>query len=245
MDDDVFFEMDFGDGRGYRRITADQVERLGPNIEKAMEKELQRAGEKLEGLLREKYLVSIGERPRVDGAESLRDRVMAAIYAHVDRQSGGFTLGVFDNQIAEAEYPSDNVKGDRSLFELLEEGYDGSKAHGFVPLDDALSLADECANDLDLPDSARANLKGHVAEAFQGKHGEGIMVDVFNEPLFFAYPEFGTAFEHGYLPHAGWEGWGVLADPSVLPDERTKYGSQWIDDLFKRSVTNAAVKLGI
>jgi hypothetical protein len=195
-------------------------------------------------MLKERYTELIRKRPRTEG-QSLRDRVLSAIVSGVNLRVGEIEVGVFDLGKIERQTMSEGA-GDRSLFEIMEEGYDTTMPYGFIPLPAAVHLAEVCANEFKLKSPDRSEFISHVREAFSGRHGEGIMVNVF-APLFFRYPDFGTAFEHGFLPHGAWDGWNVLTeiDGPLGARAAAKGGNNknWILLLLDEGFRNAGTRL--
>ena len=225
--DNVTFEMEFGDGV-YVPVTDAVVRAIPAMVDTELKRVLLRVANRMAEMLRDRYADVIRSRPRTEG-RSLRDRVLDAITAGVALRVGEIDVGVFDLGKVERQ-TQDEGAGDRSLFEIMEEGYDTAMPYGFVPLPAAVHLAEACAAAFDLKDEQRAAFVAHVREVFAGRHGEGIMVNVF-APLFFWFPDFGTAFEHGFLPHGGWDGWNVLTqiDGPLGARAAAKAGGQnWI-----------------
>jgi len=241
---DVTFEIEFGDGV-YVALTPTMLDHLPRVVEDEIGNLLKRVAERMAWMLRDKYQTLIRERPRDEG-ESLRDQVLQAIVTGFQRRVGTVEVGVFDLGGVERKTRTAG-HGDRSLFEIMEEGYESSGPYCFVSLEAAQHLAQDCADQLHLSDKRREELLNYVNEKFRGRHGEGIMTNCFTW-LFVGYPEFGTPFEHGFLPHPGWEGWNVLSEadgPLAAQAVGTgmKGGMNWMDALLAQAFANAGKRL--
>ena len=249
---DVFFELDLGDGV-WRRISPEVLEKLPGVIEEELFKLMREAAGALEQRVRAEYTAAMRRRPREQG-ESLRERIFSAIKSAVSlaEQSEGraVEVDVFDlDQVnRETSTPEDGrlVRG-KSVFELVEEGYGKSKAYGFMPLDYAVNLAELAAEQFHYPAAASQRFVERIRQDFAGKHGEGIMVDVFR-PLFHEFPaeaedgrdDFGTPFEFGIMPHSAWEGWHVLEKIGLGKDDSEQH---WVVRLIEQAVKNAAKRV--
>ena len=240
-DDDIYFEIDFADGNGYRRISPDALNHIPQVLNEELDREMLLAAEQLEAKIRFIYGKRIREKNRGEG-EKLRDRVFRAIKHHIDMTGESIGLGVFDvDQVRrDTSTPEDRVsRFSRSLFDMMEEGYSASKAYGFLPLDYAVELAQSAATRFEYSPTATARFLEYVKQKFAGKHGEGIMVEVF-QPLFWTCEEFGDPIDYGIVPHSAWEGWHVL-DTVRLPGDPS--GEHWAMILVEKAMANATRKL--
>jgi hypothetical protein len=99
-----------------------------------------------------------------------------------------------------------------ALFEHGGVGYHhGSEKYGFIVIERAVELAEGAADLYEMPDNQKADFVAYVQEVFAGRHGEGIMVEL-DQPLFFAYPDYGTARDLGVSPHGGFKPWNTIID---------------------------------
>jgi len=252
---DVWFEMDFGDGKGYRRISIETVEKLQPVFIEELAKLMEGAASRLEYAIRIAYDSQMNSaNDRVSG-KSLKERILSAIYFQINQRSDGIELGVFDlgKVIAETSQPEDTVVGGRSVFEMVEDGYEPSKAFGFIPHEYAIELAKSAALEHSWSQERTFAFVARVDQSFRGKEGEGIMVNCL-EPLFHEFPSndtndkekyFGTPFDFGILPHSGWEGYHVLRDMGgmLATEDKDGGGRHWLEALMDRAVRNTAIRL--
>lgn len=153
-------------------------------------------------------------RERADGTEQLSHRLAPALRGVVERKGNDVAMAILDMEKA-AIATSDAAKGEPEggWFTLVEDDHDGlahgSKLYGWLPLDLTLHLADRCGERLGLDGSEVEELKSYARDSMAGRHGDGIMV-LLTKPVFFKYPGFGTAEEHGVHPHLGFTAWNVF-----------------------------------
>jgi len=197
-------------------VNGARMRQVGRVMMQFLKFELEKIAAEMVARLRRLYQVH--KRQRIDGEPSLQERLAHALYQEtvlIDR--GG---GVPDVQMSlfnlEQVYrrTSNRGKGDPAYpgwFALFESGYQGrmgeSRVYGFLPLGQALALAQQAGERLNLDAGDKQNLLQYVQDRMAGKHGEGIMV-ALHEPLFFAYPEFGRA-EKFVEPHEGFNAWNI------------------------------------
>ncbi|MCL2641674.1 MAG: hypothetical protein FWD53_12570 [Phycisphaerales bacterium] len=235
--------MDFGDGKGFRLINACALERL-PNIfEEEVAKVLHQAAEIMVGQIWSMYQAVIRERPRKEGTP-IKDVIYRALQQQVAIAGPVIEMDVFNLEYARRETQGPEWgKSTRSIFEALEEGYSVRHPWGFMPLDLANHLAERAS--FMLSESKRAAFKARIAEAFAGRHGEGIMVLV-DKPLFYETPDFGTPLEFGILPHSGWEGWHVLkkiSGPNLARRAAGRGESHWLLDLLDHAMAQTVRRI--
>lgn len=199
--------MDFGDGRGFREVSVNVLEKIPDIFQQEVTKVFNEAADIMLKDIWASYRTVVRAHPRVAG-ESIRDVIVRALEKEVVQVGPVVQLGVFNLELAREETSGEEWDIKRgSVFEALEEGYETKYPWGFMPKKFAEKLADRAA--LFLPEGQRLEFKIRISNAFFGRHGDGIMVNV-EEPLFFDVPEFGTSLEFGIVPHPKWEGWHVL-----------------------------------
>jgi hypothetical protein len=184
------------------------------------------------------YQSVIRDRPRTSG-QPIKDVIAKSLRKAIMISGPVIELGAFSLEVAKEETTGPEWgKTQRGVFAALEEGYEVKFPWGFVSLEEATHLADQAAEMM--PADKRAEFKAHVAKAFTGRHGDGIMVKV-TEPLFFEVPEFGTPLEMGFLPHGKWEGWHVLEKISG-PNQARKAAADdepnWLLALLDKAMAN-------
>jgi len=244
-DDDVWFEMDFGTGE-YQKIGPETLAKLPGIFEEELQKGLEQIAEKLETNLRTLFREVIAERPRKEG-KSLRRVIYQALVHEVGKHADDVDMGVFkleqvQEQTTGPEYGTSNQ---RSLFDILEEGYGPNDEYGFIGLEHAMDLAMEAIHVSSVSEKDAENFIRRVQKVFAGRHGDGIMVRL-RAPLFYRLPDFGTPLEHGVMPHAGWSGWHIL-DEVDGPDAArlaAKDGTpHWITKALDRAMKRTAQRL--
>lgn len=216
MDDDVSVYLSVDGGATSHPVTARQLRNAGAMIMVEMRKQLDQI---VKSFITDLYIqYKAHARNRIDGSPNLMSQLQSSLATKLEYIPNGeipeLQAYAFDLEEAYAKTQARNVHQPHgSWFGLFEDDHDGrrhgSRWYGFLALDHALRLADQCADQL-FPDKPgqRADLKNHVRENMAGRHGEGIMVRL-GEPLFFAYPEFGTALGHGVEPHPGFTAWNI------------------------------------
>lgn len=236
----IEFTMDVG-GRSVP-IDPGKLSLIGDIYMQEIEKALDRAGKVYLKALRRKMYTEIRQRPRIEGQPLMR-RLASAMKISLTNTSspgapGELHLGVFDwNAIQKAtSRPGDDIgmPGWFSLFEDGHEGFDhGSDKFGFIEVDRAVELAERVAELYRMPDGQKDEFVDYVRDAFAGRHGEGIMVEL-NQPLFFAYPDYGTARDLGVSPHGGFKAWNTIKK-ATGPDSAEPGGT----DVLSRALTSA------
>ena len=246
--DDVYMTMDFGVNLGEQRVGPETFKQMPDIFEEELQKAMARAGERMERSLRSHYGQLIRERPRLEG-EHLKAVILKAITAYVFTSGESVELGVFNITFAEQATHNEEfgtATRSRSLFEIMEQGAQASRSFTFISLDEAKTLAEAAIFHDHLPADEAEKFRQDVAGIFAGRHGEGIMTDAF-KPIFRRVPDFGTPFEHGYLPHPKWEGWHVLDykanGPDVAKAASNTGGNNWILALLEEAMTNTAKRL--
>lgn len=244
-DDDVWFEMDFGDGQ-YQKIGPETLEKLPELFEEELQKGLEKIAEKLETNLRTLFREVISERPRKEG-KSLRRVIYQGLSHEVGKYADSVDMGVFKlEQVREQTTgPEYGTSNQRSLFDILEEGYGPSDEYGFVGLEQAMDLAMEAIHVSALSEKQAEVFSRHIQKVFSGRHGDGIMVKL-RMPLFYQLPDFGTPLEHGILPHAGWAGWHILDEvdgPDAARISAKEGTPNWILTLLDKAMKQTARRL--
>ena len=229
--------MDFGDGKGFRPISIDALERLPDIFEEEVAKVLSKAAEIMVANIWSMYQAVLREKPRKEGTP-IKDVIFQALQKQVEIAGPVIEMNVFNLEYARQKTQGPEWgKSTRSIFEALEEGYSVRHPWGFMPLDSAIHLAERAA--FMLSEHKRSEFKARIATAFAGRHGEGIMVLV-DKPLFHETPDFGTPLEFGILPHSGWDGWHVLEKVSGPNQARAAAGrgeSNWLLELLDHAMT--------
>ena len=236
--DTLWFEMDFGDGKGFREVSLNVLEKIPDLFDEELTKVLQQAAEVMLQDLWAMFRSVVRNRPRVEGA-NIKDVIVKALEQEITRVGPVIALGVFNLELARQETsgPEWDIKRG-SVFEALEEGYEVRYPWGFMPKKLAERLAEEAAQML--PEGQRLDFKVRISNAFFGRHGDGIMVNV-EEPLFFEVPEFGTPLEFGILPHRQWEGWHVLekiSGPAHARAAAAQGEDHWLLALLDKAMAN-------
>lgn len=243
--DDIWFEMDFGDG-DWQELDPGDLESFEPYFQEELRKSLEAAAEKIATNLRGLFQEAIHEQPRKEG-DGLKTVLMQALTREVWLTAEGVNMGVFQLEKVQAETTSSEygTQGQRSLFDIMEEGYGPSDTYGFIYLETAMELATQALHISSLSEKQGEEFMRHVQKAFAGRHGLGIMVQL-KAKLFFRIPEFGTALEHGVLPHAGWQGWHIL-DEVDGPDNAKQAANSgtpnWLLTLLEKAMIRAAKRL--
>lgn len=145
----------------------------------------------------------------------------------------GEAMGVLIFDLARMDRATQNEgrkTGSRGWFMKFVDGHEGrrhgSQEWGFLSLQHAKRLAEQCIVQQNLGKEAAAELRQLVATKFKGKHNEGdeedgIMVNL-KKSLFFRWPEFGKASKY-VRPHPGYYGWPVFDDVTrTLRGEKVK-----------------------
>lgn len=243
--EDIWFEMDFGDG-DWQELDPGDLESFVPYFEEELSKALETAAEKIASNLRGLFQEAIHERPRKEG-DNLKNVLMKALTREVWLTTEGVNMGVFELEKVQAETTSAEygTEGGRSLFDIMEEGYGPNDNYGFIYLETAMDLATQALHTSSLSESQGEDFMRHVQKAFAGRHGIGIMVNL-KEKLFYRIPSFGTPLEHGVMPHAGWAGWHILTEVDGPTDARQAAHSgtpHWLLTLLEKAMKRAAKRL--
>lgn len=216
---DIEFLWSFRGGSNPIPVTAAGVRQIGRTLFVEMRKELREVANELMLELKRAYAAHRGP-GRLDGERELADKIISALhftvhYLHGDpSQMPELFMGVLNLQVVRAA-TGETLPSGRfvSVYDLVEDGHTGlqhgSRWYGFLPIESARQLAMQCAAELHLPQDRANKLLKYVDEKFQGKYGRGIMVKL-EDPLFYGFPEFGTALEHGVEPHPGFTAWNVV-----------------------------------
>lgn len=147
---------------------------------------------------------------------SITERLSDALVYHVKQSAaqGTINLQLFNLHAADIG-TSQQQWGDPATgwFDLVEDGHagldHGSTAYGFVSIELAAIKVEECIEQEGIEAQEAQSFRTYVGHKFAGKYGMGIMT-ALDRPLFFKYPDFGTASQHGVEPHPGFTAWNVV-----------------------------------
>lgn len=202
-------------GNGWQRVHASRLSRLHTTFLKHLRSELSLVATHIVRRLSIEY-AKHSSSPRTDGGPSIEDRLTAALVYQISKanQRSELNLGVFN--LHQADVGTGMAQwGDPEggWFDLFEDGHigleHGSENYGFISIDKAMHKAEQCIESVGLQGPEANALRHLVQEKFQGKYGLGIMVRL-KAPLFFDYPEFGSAYYNGVDPHPGYLAWNTV-----------------------------------
>lgn len=234
-DFDCGFEIDWG--QGYVPLQRAHL----TNFQKVFQAEIMALlhvlADKFADEFRDIFEKEIRERPRL-GNKSLREIILGALTKQVGESRGIVTLGVFNLREAKEKTTGREFgTRNRSLFDIMEEGFEPSSAWGFCERAYALELAQEAIDRGFISQEHATGFLIDVDNAFFGRHGDGIMVNV-KAPLFFRIPDFGVPLEYGILPHGGWAGWHALDMFKNMNQD-----SDWIETIIDAAMKSTAQKV--
>lgn len=247
----VHLELD-GQDTG-RLVDLNKLPRLAGYLDTSLVRSVKQIQKELRKKVLDGYRKLFYERPRTEG-EHLRRRLLKALAIQsVTSDSDSIEMLLFDldmiNRLTMNEGRGTEKTG---WFFFFEDGHVG-RAHGgrrtqhaFIPLKVAIMLAEEAADWKNLNQSEKADFLVDMRKAFQGRHGEGIMVDL-DDTVFYRYPEFGTWRDRGFTQtHPGYEAWNYLYHNSEFGQATAagrSGGSHWITDSIHKAVTDAVGKV--
>ena len=236
--------------RVVRRIAPDDLQELPGAIRLQVNAVAEQIKERLVRSLRRQISQEVRGRDlnpdyQKGGGQQLMVHINQALAnSRIDRAGGEVMILVFDLLHMDLATRDEGrwTEGEGWFMKRIREGSAGTRtghsyAYGFIKLDMALQLAQEASSHD--KESERQKFLTYVRVNFAGRHGEGIMVGLDN-PLFFTRPNFGTARDHGVVPHPGYIRWTFLKDVDATDNARDAArngGQHWILDLLERAVS--------